>query len=333
MKNDLTCEVVQDLLPCYIDHLTCDITNTAIEQHLAGCTECNQMYSDMSQPPVSNETEDEVTIDYLKKSHTRNRNHVAIGMIIIAVLSVTVYFICSYMISKTVTDTDLIDYNISFTESGDTMILMGSFTDHSIGCSGVSYTENGDSLTIQLKSTLVSPFHANNFCYRYQFPDSIRRIYLNNRIIWEDGANILPQTAEIYDAIHPYVGSMSDNGKTLTALNIHKVLPITTSELQTSQEPFGWTLTLEGSFSKDKKQMLESKLKSYAVAILVSTENLGSVSFDYHLDAEATQYTYTKKEAENEFGHELSYYRESSAKLQSLLTEIGIVNGPVSSDS
>lgn len=27
MKNDLTCEVVQDLLPSYVDHLTSDVTN------------------------------------------------------------------------------------------------------------------------------------------------------------------------------------------------------------------------------------------------------------------------------------------------------------------
>ena len=35
MKNDLTCEVVQDLLPSYVDHLTSDVTNTAIETHIA----------------------------------------------------------------------------------------------------------------------------------------------------------------------------------------------------------------------------------------------------------------------------------------------------------
>ena len=30
MKNDLTCEVVQDLLPSYVDHLTSDVTNTVL---------------------------------------------------------------------------------------------------------------------------------------------------------------------------------------------------------------------------------------------------------------------------------------------------------------
>ena len=34
MKNELTCEVVQDLLPSYVDHLTSDVTNTAIVSHV-----------------------------------------------------------------------------------------------------------------------------------------------------------------------------------------------------------------------------------------------------------------------------------------------------------
>ena len=47
MKNDLTCEVVQDLLPSYVDHLTSDVTNTAIETHIRECADCRRILSDM----------------------------------------------------------------------------------------------------------------------------------------------------------------------------------------------------------------------------------------------------------------------------------------------
>ena len=36
-ENDLTCEVVQDLLPSYVDGLTSDVSNQAVEQHLKIC--------------------------------------------------------------------------------------------------------------------------------------------------------------------------------------------------------------------------------------------------------------------------------------------------------
>ena len=50
MKNDLTCEVVQDLLPSYVDGLTSDVSNQAVEQHLKTCENCRKLYREMSEP-------------------------------------------------------------------------------------------------------------------------------------------------------------------------------------------------------------------------------------------------------------------------------------------
>ena len=37
MKNDLTCGVVRDLLPSYVEGLTSPESNTAVERHLSEC--------------------------------------------------------------------------------------------------------------------------------------------------------------------------------------------------------------------------------------------------------------------------------------------------------
>ena len=50
MKNELTCEVVQDLLPSYVDHLTSDITNTAIVSHVKNCEDCRRILAAMQAP-------------------------------------------------------------------------------------------------------------------------------------------------------------------------------------------------------------------------------------------------------------------------------------------
>ena len=50
MKNDLTCEVVQDLLPSYVDGLTSDVSNQAVEQHLKTCESCRKYISEMQEP-------------------------------------------------------------------------------------------------------------------------------------------------------------------------------------------------------------------------------------------------------------------------------------------
>ena len=49
MKNDLTCEVVRDLLPSYVDGLTNDVSNQAVEQHIKICENCRKLYHEMQE--------------------------------------------------------------------------------------------------------------------------------------------------------------------------------------------------------------------------------------------------------------------------------------------
>ena len=41
MKNNLTCEIVEDLMPSYIDGLTSEVTNKAVRDHLSHCDRCS----------------------------------------------------------------------------------------------------------------------------------------------------------------------------------------------------------------------------------------------------------------------------------------------------
>ena len=47
MKNDLSCAVVRDLLPSYVEGLTEKETNEAVERHLEGCPRCRGRYDAM----------------------------------------------------------------------------------------------------------------------------------------------------------------------------------------------------------------------------------------------------------------------------------------------
>ena len=84
MKNDLTCEVVRDLLPSYVDGLTNDVSNQAVEQHMKTCENCRKLYREMREPmngdevsEINNEQKANFKvpseIDYLKKIRKKNR--------------------------------------------------------------------------------------------------------------------------------------------------------------------------------------------------------------------------------------------------------------------
>ena len=65
MKSDLSCEVVRDLLPSYIDGLTSEETSRLVRAHLDACEACRGVHREMTgeEPPKAEQPE----VDYLKK--------------------------------------------------------------------------------------------------------------------------------------------------------------------------------------------------------------------------------------------------------------------------
>ena len=59
MKNNLTCEIVEDLMPSYIDGLTSEVTNKAVREHLSQCDKCKNKLDTMSEPCSEDKIEQE----------------------------------------------------------------------------------------------------------------------------------------------------------------------------------------------------------------------------------------------------------------------------------
>ena len=69
MKNDLTCEVVRDLLPSYVDGLTNDVSNQAVEQHIKICENCRKLYHEMQETVNGEEVFQDRKSTRLNSSH------------------------------------------------------------------------------------------------------------------------------------------------------------------------------------------------------------------------------------------------------------------------
>ena len=50
MKNDLTCGVVRDLLPSYVENLLGEESKEAVDRHLETCPECRERKEAMAAP-------------------------------------------------------------------------------------------------------------------------------------------------------------------------------------------------------------------------------------------------------------------------------------------
>ena len=81
MKNDLTCAVVGDLLPSYIDGLASEETGAAVRAHLSQCEHCRARYEAMKKATGDIAAEDAREVDYLKTVRRKRRKAVAIAVI------------------------------------------------------------------------------------------------------------------------------------------------------------------------------------------------------------------------------------------------------------
>ena len=108
--KQISCGVIRDLLPSYVEHLTGSETNELVEQHLAGCQKCRQAMNDMKSKeewPVVIEGEEKTEIDFLRKNKKTTRL-IVWGSVIAAALVIcgVIIFVATYPFSKFEVESD-----------------------------------------------------------------------------------------------------------------------------------------------------------------------------------------------------------------------------------
>ena len=75
--NNLPCEMIQDLLPLYVDSVVGEEAKQAVEDHVKNCAACRQMLADMSDTGIEEMADASVSdtasdpqkkIDFMKKN-------------------------------------------------------------------------------------------------------------------------------------------------------------------------------------------------------------------------------------------------------------------------
>ncbi|MCI7100202.1 MAG: DUF4825 domain-containing protein [Lachnospiraceae bacterium] len=325
MNHKLPCELIRDLFPSYIDGLTSKVTNELVEEHVSECRSCREVLEDMKTPAVlqddSRSKEEQEEIDFLKKTRKKTRKIIQ-GMAIVSVLVIAAvligktYFIGSSLYSDNVICQAEVD--------GNHLSLNGAVADTGLGISSIKYKEEDGVVTVSFKAVNQSPFHKREFQSEYDASQEITQVQLDNRIVWSQGKKISALTSAVYNSKHPYVGDMPANGRTVIALNLVGELGNFKNQLQTSEEPYGWTMTLENEIAASQQSEKENLMKSYAYILLAVTGNLGEVSFEYTVDGEMHTLTIDTEDASAFSGQDIKTCSEDAAALQELLEKAGL---------
>ncbi|MBQ8648122.1 MAG: DUF4825 domain-containing protein [Oscillospiraceae bacterium] len=276
MKNDLTCGLVRDLLPGYVEGLTGAETNEAVERHLSACPDCTALRAELAapveEPPAGTDRE----VDYLKGLRRRTRRRVAAavaGTLLALVLGVGVWarFI------GVEADREHMSWSMGYDEEDDTLSLTVFTNWQHWAYRGWQAERRGSELHITARRvyTLMQDDRRMKDTYPLNGVDTV---YLAGEVLWQDGVSIHSGTLDAYAARTPYMGSITALSQVAEALHLDYV-GLFTNELQSAAEPYRWTIVFEQERLPESLPGLDERMERKAVAILALVENLGEVAW------------------------------------------------------
>lgn len=294
MKNDLTCGVVRDLLPSYVEGLTSDETNRAVEAHLAACPDCAARRDAMAAPEETETAEQSREVDYLKTVKRKSGRRVLIA-IACTILLITAGFAAKIFIIGTPAQEQDLFVAEAVEQNG---ILRLSISTPSSATAFWGWTvDTADGVAdIHARSVLVSPLFPNGGGTVEVPLDGVDEVRLCGRLVWQDDTLIQERVARLYETKTPYVGDMPALNQVANALDIQGRLGSYTNSLHTSSRPYDWTLELTAPRAVIAK--FESSMNAVAIPLLVLVDNLDQVTFAYtDVRGQSYQYTVTKENA------------------------------------
>lgn len=282
-KHKIKCEMIQDILPLYVEGLTSQVTNKEIEEHIAECEVCRAVLERMKEPEqVIEPVEEKEKIEILKVTKKRNRKHVILSVLVFCALLVAGFLAKIFVIGNDAREESVI---CTIKKVDDTFHIKASLADSGLGFVKTQVLEGPNFLRIDLKTALVSPFSQGEFETEHTIKspeeNEILRVYVGDRVVWEEGHEIPQNIYKLYQTRHAYVGDAPANGATATALGIGDLLGNYTHELNGTT----WSIILEEVVSNEYEVAVEEKMKAYACVFMALVDNLEVIRFEYTTEA------------------------------------------------
>ena len=318
MKNDLTCAVVQDLLPSYVEGLTSEEANRAVESHLSACPDCMARKNAMMAPAEPAETaEQSREVDYLKTVKRKSRRRVVLAIACTLAVILAGVALKLFVIGEPASR-DGMSWSMRCDETAMDLRVYSTW-------SGMAYCrwdlENSDGI-VRLTATQVLPsllYDSADHRERISL-EGVREVWIADQLIWQDGVAISSGTMDLYAAKTPYVGDMPALNRVANALNIQSRCGSYLNSLKTAQEPYGWTLEFSDVYTEKQAAWLDETMEhDLAPLMLALVDNLGEVSWTYRTQDGALQTrTVTLPQISEALPRPVKDYAASPAQLQQL---------------
>lgn len=320
MKNELSCEIIMDLLPLYVDGLTSSATNKSIEEHIKYCPKCKKALEAMNKDIPILENSDKVEFDYLKKIKTNTRRKVFLAISLLLILfSLKTFVIGEDAVAEEVEIENLV------VDSNNIAISVNTYN-YNKAISKVNFLESDNIVDINLRSVRNSFIHDQRFYTSYTADENIEQVRIGNRIVWDKGVYISPITSKIYESRNPYIGNPSANAKLINNLRLENTLGNFKNQLKTDKRPYGWKIIIENDLGHLDRDYLNELFKSYSTVLIACVENLDYMDFEYSYKGNSQNFIWSIGNSNQELDIDIKSVYNSPAELQKLINNLKLPN-------
>ena len=248
MKNDLSCGVVRDLLPSYVENLLGEESREAVDRHLETCPVFTAQKESMAARTGPESEEAAKEVDFLKRVKKGTSKK-----IVLAVVCTALVLLGGIALKLFVIGTPLQAQSVAVVanevQDGGNMLFL-SLTSISSGDAFYGWEqETVDGVTsIYARRVTVSPFCRVGDAQMYVPLNFVQEVWLggtSGRLLWAGGQVITQETLDLVDAKTPYCGDAPALGHIAELLKISQVLGPYTTSLHTAEQPYVWTLEFQ----------------------------------------------------------------------------------------
>lgn len=316
MDRKLDCDIVRDLLPSYVDKLTGETTNKAIEEHLAGCEGCSEALRQMKEPEAKTAAP-APEVDYLKKVR---RGTAKVGMICGIVMMLIGMLIILFRVFYIGNEAQASEVYCSAAVEDGSVYLGGTLTSSAQGVARVVFEENAGIVRVRIYTAPFAFFNSGDFTASYEAAGPVDMVCIDDIPIWYEGSEIARTAGRLFAEKNPFVGDMPQNGRIASVLGISDQLGSYTNELQTETEPYGWALLLDEPIAAEDEHAAKAIMASDSYVLLALVDNLGYVEWRYSVGDNERSYTVTAEAASEFAGQDIKLCGESPVELQELMS-------------
>ena len=262
-------------------------------------------------------------IDYLKKVRRKNVRNV-----VLAAAGVFLFMAAALFMKLFVIGYPTESYVLTYTDvNGEQVNVGGVMSDSAAVYRGYKLVQEDGAQRLVIYSCLPSVWNrSGTFNLELALPGGGRDLNIQGITIKSNGDLISSLANELYRARNPYIGDASADGRLSGTLGISRELGSFKNELQTSGEPYGWTLNFEESTSNSA--VFEDRMKAYACVLIALTDNLGQVSWNYTVELEQGPVlrhgTITEEECDEMVGAPVKTFADSPEGIEQLIKQLGI---------